>query len=101
DEAVDDGSGVVVGVAVDGVAAPASLEVLGAVEQGRILPGIALGELLVVAADHGDEAGVDLPGADLELADVLAFGHMDRVAALAFLQRLEGIPERLLLRAVA
>src|SRR5688572_31408414 len=48
------------------------------VEQGRVGPGVALLELLVVAADQRDEGRVDLPLADLQLAEVLAFGHVDR-----------------------
>src|SRR5207237_6631438 len=101
DEPVDDRARVVA-FALDHVpAAHRPLELRGAEEEGGMLPGIALLEFLVIAADHRDEARVDLPDADLELAVVFAFGDVDEVAGLALFQRLPGILEGLLLRAVA
>src|SRR6185503_18854470 len=58
-------------------------------------------EVGVVAADQRDERRVNSPDAHLQLAEVLALGHVDGVAALALLERLPGVLEGLLLAAVA
>jgi hypothetical protein len=65
-----------------------------------IFPRVALGKIVVVAADELDAVEGDFPFAAVELAGITALGDVDRVVGFAFLQRFKRIAERFFLGAI-
>src|SRR5258707_12002465 len=70
-------------------------------ETRGICPGIASGEIRVIAAEEREVANGNFPLARVELAEIIAARNMDSVAALRLFQSLKRIAERLSPRTAA